>query len=73
MQISTKDSRNTSGRADWTLDCMDDKDRLQEMLVVIEAKERGILAKQLFHSSRHIVQDARVTQQNCSIWNGHWL
>lgn len=41
MEISIEHRIKISGRADWTLGCMDKKDRLQEMLVVVEAKARG--------------------------------
>ncbi|KAK9236063.1 hypothetical protein V1525DRAFT_451606 [Lipomyces kononenkoae] len=41
IEVSTKYHKKISGRADWTLGYMDEKDKLQESLVVIEAKARG--------------------------------
>jgi len=65
MQVSTKDSRKISGRADWTLGYMDEKDKLQEMLVVIEAKSRGILGAAIPQLLIYLagIQDARATAE----------
>ncbi|KAA8643587.1 hypothetical protein EYZ11_009491 [Aspergillus tanneri] len=50
-----------SGRADWTLGYMDEKDNLQEMLVVIEAKARGNIVAALPQLLIYLagIQDAR--------------
>lgn len=65
MQVSTKDSRKISGRADWALGYMDEKDKLQEMLVVIEAKSRGILGVAIPQLLIYLagIQDARATAE----------
>jgi hypothetical protein len=44
MEVPTGDNRKVTGRADWTLGYMDEKEKLHEMLVIIEAKARGHLA-----------------------------
>jgi len=61
MQASTKDDVKISGRADWTLGYMDEKDNLKEMLVVVEAKARGSLGTAIPQLFIYLVaiQDAR--------------
>ena len=41
MEIPVEDNLKNSGRADWTFGYMDENHKLQEMLVVIEAKAPG--------------------------------
>ncbi|KAK9326951.1 hypothetical protein V1520DRAFT_350159 [Lipomyces starkeyi] len=65
MEISTKHHKKISGRADWTLGYMDEKDKLQEMLVVIEAKARGNIGAALPQLLIYLggIQDARSTAE----------
>lgn len=61
MAVPTKNDKKITGRADWTLGYMDEKERLHEMLVIIEAKARGQLANAIPQLLAYLtaVQEAR--------------
>ncbi|KAK9235287.1 hypothetical protein V1525DRAFT_427942 [Lipomyces kononenkoae] len=63
MEIPTNHHRKICGRADWTLGYMDEKDRLQVMLVVVEAKARGNIGASLPQLLIYLagIQNARCT------------
>ncbi|KAK9431029.1 hypothetical protein V1505DRAFT_310133, partial [Lipomyces doorenjongii] len=63
VEVPTKRHKNICGRADWTLGYMDEKDRLQEMLVVVEAKARGNIGAALPQLLIYLagIQNARST------------
>ncbi|KAK9323150.1 hypothetical protein V1517DRAFT_321219 [Lipomyces orientalis] len=63
MEVPTKHHKKICGRADWTLGYMDEKDRLQEMLVVVEAKVRGNIGAALPQLLIYLagIQNARST------------
>lgn len=54
-------NKTISGRADWALGYMDEKDKLQEMLIVIEAKAPGNIGAAIPQLLTYLacVQDAR--------------
>ncbi|KAN0074324.1 hypothetical protein V8E54_008261 [Elaphomyces granulatus] len=62
MEIPIEDNLKISGRADWTFGYMDEKHKLQEMLVVIEAKAPGNVTTALPQLLVYLagVQDARL-------------
>ena len=62
MEIPIEDNLKISGRADWTFGYMDEKHKLQEMLVVIEAEAPGNVTAALPQLLVYLagVQDARL-------------